>query len=763
MSYLVQKTRAAQLTIGGQDYTSSLVSFAVSDASAFNRGLMTTSGALILGQKPGGSDIQDYDRNVFRRGVQVVLDMENPDGTIYRHPRGLLYVLSVSYSVESEQLSVEIGCRLSLAFLTDNAESILPLVPVPLDPAQQTVQNCSASFAASGKVLYQDNQGNLVSRTFFGTDSTEAIEEGAWVSVLDSTALSVAPLSASGAIPDEIELSYQVPSGALAADNGGKVDTVTETSNYFLNYPATVWQRNPNPTPTGEKKLPDTVNRVPGSPGVTGSCGQTLSPPTPGGTEVVPGGITNYLLCSDEWTTDRTDVYLPATRTSTSTSTYGGPAGQISLQERVVTGPEVEANPGYFADKYAYCVATYSSPCNPSGSCEYYGLASTVLSKQVTTYEYGTEANELVRTVQDNYETVLSAYTTSEYRSGVSNGVPQEFNQSLSADQLYRSSRVITDYFQEGNVNVQVKTTYNSITSRGVGPSSGSSIDALNGIKSTVRRESVTVTTLDIRPDAVNSGVTSTEEKLTRLILSVNGYTELPPEAGEYISEESIPVPLLFTEQALIDSTVNAYSNYIVRFTRGDAYGLRIAESMRSEIVDTWYPGMPFRYVDTANDVIMALRMDACTWGVTQDEAIVVTNGIWIGYSNGTLVLGSNLSGNSRPDVTDGNSPTPPTGPTAPPSIQDDQVGQGFSFDVRVNLYLNSTVFTYFEDGVAPVNPTDFNGLVEQAIVPYCDGFIVAAGGLLETSGTGSIPFEYAGSIVTTTATVVEADLFAAP
>jgi len=762
MGYLVQKTRAAQLLIGGQDYTSSLVSFQVSDSGAFKKGLMTTSGTLVLGQRPGGTEIENYDRNIFKRGTLITLDVTEPGGASYRHPRGHLYVISTIYSVEAEQLEVEIGCQLSLAYLTDNPEAILPLVPIHLDPAQQTVENCSASFASAGMVLYQNNQGSLVSRKFFDGDSSSGVSAGEWVSVLGESALAVSPLASGGAVPDRIELSYQVPESVLADDNLGKVDTTIETSQYFINYPATIWKRNPDPQPTGTITVPYRVVPRPSSPSSTVSCGNAPSPPTNSGGSDIQYRTTNFFLCNDLWTTDRANEYLPATRVSTSSTTYGAPGAQTSYRVQTVEGPEIEANSSYFADWYAFCVATYGSSCNPQGNCEYYGMGTQVLSKQETFYEYGVEANELVRTVQDTYQTILSTYTQADYRSGVVNGIPQNFQQGLSAaDGMYRQSRVITEYSQEGNSNIQLTTTYTSLTSRGVGPNSGASLDALDGIKTSVRRESTTTTTLDVRPDTVNTATTSTAELSTELILNTNSYITPPSEAADYILEEAVPIPLLSENQAEIDAWVADYSEYLARFVKGDLYGLQIAESMRSEIVANWYPGMPFRYADTANNKISAMRMDACTWGVTQDEAIVVTNGIWLGFSSGALNLGSNLVGNSRPDMS-GDTPVPPTGPTLPPTIDNDLVGQSFEFIVNVELNLSSSVFTYTESGVIKPNPTDLSALVEQAIVPYCTGFVVATGGLLDVDGTGSIPVEYNGSIVTEAATVVDADLFAA-
>jgi len=757
MSYLVQKTRAAQLLIGGQDYTSSLVSFQVSDTGAFKKGLITTSGSLVLGQRPGQTDIEDYDRDLFKRGTVVTLDVTEPGGSTYRHPRGYLYVISTSYDVENEQLVVEIACQISLAYLTDNTSAILPLVPIPLDPAQRTVENCSASFASAGMVLYQNNQGNLVSRKFFGTDSSSGIEAGEWTSVLGATAISVAPLANSGAIPDTINLSYQVPVGVLAGDETGKVDTVIETSNYFVNYPATVWERIPDPKPTGEIQLPDEIREIPQESVPTSSCGQVPSPPEPNGTEVVPGGVEMYYLCSDLWTTERATVYLPATRVSTSSTTYGGPAGQVSFVLQEVVGPELEANSSYFADYYAYCQNTYGYACNPTGSCEYYGMDNHVLSKVETFYEYG-DAGELVRTIQDSYRTLLSAYNTDDYRAGIQNGVAVGFNSDLSAsDGLYRVSRVITENSQENNNNIQVTTTFTSVTSRGVGATSGASLDALDGIVTSVRRESVTTTTLDVRPDSVNAPTTSTEEKSKTLLLTKSGYITPPSEAADYIFEDSIPSPLLSETASQVEGWVVDYCEYARRFVKGDLYGLQIAESLRSEIVDGWYPGMPFRYADTANGKVSAMRMDACTWGVTPDEALVVTNGVWLGFSSGTLVIEDNLSGNSVPDLV-GNSPIPPTGPGLPPYIDNDLVGQSFEFRVNVELSLSSSAFTY---GTFPPNPEDMTGLVEGALATYVNGFVVETGGLLETGGTGSLPVEYVGSLLTSNATIVTADLFA--
>ena len=849
MGYLVQKTRAASLTVGGQDYTASFVSLQVSDVSAFKNGLITTSGTLILGQRPGGVDIEDYDRNLFKRGTLVTLDVEEAGGAAYRHPRGYLYVLTLAYNVEAEQLEIQVGCRLSLAYLTDNTDEVLPLVPIPLDPAQRTIENCSASFASAGMVLYQDNQGNLVSRKFFGTDSSEAVEAGDWVSILGQTALSVTPLAGSRSIPDTIKLSYQVPEDTLAG-SGITVGTTTDISRYFIAFPGVIYTRNGD---LGDGGL--TVP-LPGSSGVSG-CGNTPTPPGGGSLTV---GEQIAVACQDQWTSERETVYLPATSTATSYTAYNGPGGQTSYVSEELRGPIIEANSQYYADKYAYCKQVYGYSCLPGGGCPYEGFSTITLSRSETYYYYNDDGS-LRRTVQSSYVPYLAAANPEEWRSGINNGVPQDFDQGFGdryGNRMFEEQRVMVDYRKKTNLNVQETTTWTSIASRGAGATTGAKLDATNGIKTSVKRLSSTTVVNDLRPDSVNSPTTQTVEQSTLLNLNTNSYITPPDAAANYELEESIPVPLLSTDTAEVEGWVADYTEYLTRFTKGDLYGLQIGESMRSEIVTNWYPGKPFRYVDNGNSKISAMRMDACSWGVTSEEAIVVMNGIWNGFSNGTLVLGDNLTGNSSPDmgalvanpnlngvtaasglssgsgytdgvyqnvpltsgsgtgatgtvevvggevasvqITDGGqgytegdtlsaldsdlgggggagfdytvtavddrqtvpaAPTAPPGSSAPPSISNDVVGQSFAFTVQVDLYLESYIFLYGEDGVISPNPTDLTAAIDLTLIPWVGGLVVEAGGLVETTGTGSIPLDNEGLIVTTTATVVDDDLFA--
>ena len=759
MAYLVQKTRVSSVTINGIDYTDSFISFQVADSTANRQGFVSTTGEIVLGQRAGVVDIEDYDRDNFKRGALVILDIQEPGGASYRHPRGYLYVLGTSYNISEEALTVSVGCRIALATLVDDPSAFLGLVPIPLDPAQKELANCSSSFSAAAKYLYQDNTGALVENPFWGTDSYGFSEAGEFVSVLGETTLSVSPLQGGGAIPDRIKLQYAIPRDAVATDETGRIDTVTTTNYYFLQYPATIYTRKPlDESPTGnpigdiEAAGGSLQNPFPVSPD---PCGNTPPPPTDG-----PEGAPTLSSCNDNYQTSSAPFYVSVTSQDIDVTTYGAPGGQVSYRKVERYGPALEANSSYYADVYAYCKQVYASRCNPNGSCGLDGLAYVLLG-YVESWNYYGEANELIETVSDTYETTLSAAISSNWRAGVEDGVVQSFRY-LSNTSLYRSQRVIDKYYKDGNANVQETLTYNSIASRGTGILNTGSLDALGGILTRTVRRSTSTATLDVRPDTVNTATTDTVNRTSLISLRKNEYTLSPSEAGPYEVEASIPVPLLFNTEAEINDVVNDYSFYLQRFTLGEAYGLQIGEALRSEIVTNWRPGMPFRYVDPTNDKIIAMRMDACTWGVTKNESIVVFNGMYIGASDGTLTIGNNLVGDSRPDV--GSGTTPPAGQDPPPSITGETyVNSGnFYFEVDVELALDVTMSPTGNDGVLPKNPTDLSAQVEMTFVAFVSGAIVGPGDLLDSDGTGGIPLEYNGSLIVVNATVIDDDLFSA-
>jgi len=771
MSYISNNTRISSVTIAGVDYTSNMISWTASDESANRNGCIVTTGSLVLGTKPGGVLIEDYDRNNFKRGDAVVVKVVSPSLGVRTHPRGLLYVVSTSYDVEAEALLIELTCRLGLMSLTEQFSELESIVPIPLDTAQSSFENCCASFSSAGQYIYQDNSGALISGEFFSGDSYSGVSSGEWVSVLGTTTNTVAPLAGTSAIPDEIALSYQVPQGAIASDQKGRVDIVETDSYYFFSYPAVNFVRqNTDADADNPNGSLDNIGGVdttdPPTPPSSGSCGN--SPPPPTGEDEAPGNS-----CNEGYSLVQSPIFIPATRRTKQESVYDGPGGQLSIVTSEVRGPRVEANGQYFADDFAYCRQTWGDQCNPNGQCPRNGLDEILLGRTVTTYEYG-QANELVRTTSDTYATELSAAQPSDWRAGNSNGRIQDFNTGyLSSSALYLSARNITEYAIEDNINVQTTTSYQSVTARGVGISGGQNIDALQGIETKTVRRSATITALDVTPDIVNSSTTSTTTQIDTIRLFTGRFRTPPAEAGPYVLKQQIPMPLLFDNQQQKDSTVNAYSNYLERFVKGDAFGLQIGEGLRDEVLSYWRPGQPFRYYDPSKGRLVAMRMDATSWGIDASGSALVTNGVWIGFSNGVVTIPSNLVGNSTPDMSAKiNGVHPGTGGTAnpappvdvvPPTVEDENsVDSGsFAWDVDVNFSFESTALTYGIDGVVapPPEPLALNPRITAAC--YVRGSIVGPGQILAVNSDGSIPIELNGQLIVADATVIDYDVFA--
>lgn len=646
MSYLSTGTKVVSLTIGGQDYTQNLSNWAVSDASAYKNGCISTTGSLTLSTVPGGPSLEDYDRDTFSRGAPVILDLSYA-GSTFRHPRGYLYVVSCSYDVESETLSVDLTCKLGMMSLLDNFDDLKSRVPVTLDVVQDSYEGCCAAFASVGQYIYQDNQSNLVSGLYFDGERIGYNPPGSWVSVLGVTARSVSPLQASGPIPDIVNLSYQVPLDLESVDQEdqtGRVDTVETTSYYFLSYPSSNYIRqNTNATvdnPNGTLENIGSITPQQPTTGSSSSCGNFPSRPGGNGN----GGT----ACNLGYKLVQSPIFLPAIREQEDTSTYEGPGGQQSSSISILRGPRLESNPQYFSDAFSYCRQTWGSLCNPNGSCPYEGLDNIVLSRTETTNFFG-EGGEVVRKVTDNYVTKLSAAQPADWRAGNNSGNLQYFDPSYKENsELFRVSRVEEYYSIQNNVNIQETIRYDSVTSRGTGITGGQNLDALAGVQTRTVRKSSSTATVAEQPDSVNSPTVSTESKNVKLRVGINSGNAL---YGDYTVDEQVPLPLLFNSESAIEDAVNKYSDYIVRFIKGDALGFQVGESLRPEIIASWAPNMSFRYYDPKKGKLIAARMDATTWGVNPQESAFVTNGIWTAFTNGTVTIPSNVTGNSIPDM----------------------------------------------------------------------------------------------------------------
>jgi len=812
MSYLVQQTRLSRLTIGGTDFTSSLIQWSVSDSSANGSGLLSTTGSVELAQAPGGKELSDYSRNEFKRGETVRLFMRHAGGgSEFTHPRGYLHVISASYSVESESIIVEIGCRIALAEITDEIDQLLSKFnsnsDIELDPARENIQSIASALAAQGKVMYENNQGNLDVVKFFDGDSSYGIAVGDWVSVLGSTNLGAAPLSANAIIPDKINVSYDVPAepgeeeeeeeDPVKTDpDGNKYTEDIETSYYFFQYPASTWTRteftdcllvdaegNLSPIACIENGDADEggVAEAPasGEPESSG-CGSTPEAPQSNyeateGSDFEDPYTKIPVTCNYGWETKSTPTFVTAKQVRTSRSYYKGPAKLLTNRYEEVRGPRVEVNSQFFSDSHAFCTYTYGYACLPSGACPLNGQDQILQSYSTTFYTYDSKGT-LLKTVRDTYETVLSAAKEFDWRSGVLNGVAQNFQPSVGfRTDMYRSQRVIERYIQKkNNISETITTTYQSTArARGTGISNGK-LDALEGIKTTTRRVSSTVSTYPEQPDSLANPVTPTDTSSTEGLLNPDseessssisiigggyGYVE---EAGPYVLDLSLPVPVLNEDEEVRADIVGQFLDISKRWIKGDALGMQITEALRSDICSLWKPGQPFRYADPYNNQIVGLRADACSWGVTQEAAVVSISGIWTGFSSGTLSIGDNITGDSQPDMTDPDgTPTPPPGPTGPPTIIDDVIGESVYEKINVHFWTQARLPEFGNDNVLPILPADNEILKETALTVFISGLIVGPGDVLSPTGSGSVA-ESDGQLVVTDATLIDGNLFAA-
>ncbi|MFB2769829.1 hypothetical protein ACE1AT_11150 [Pelatocladus sp. BLCC-F211] len=111
-----QSTRNVQLFIGGKDFTPCLISFQGSDNHLDQSGLVSFTGQIVLGNAIDFDESIDDRKNPTRfcRGRSVILNIANSSGTLLRHPRGALRMLTPKYDLEKQQLTLEVGDLIAL-------------------------------------------------------------------------------------------------------------------------------------------------------------------------------------------------------------------------------------------------------------------------------------------------------------------------------------------------------------------------------------------------------------------------------------------------------------------------------------------------------------------------------------------------------------------------------------------------------------------------------------------------------------------------
>ena len=169
------------------------------------------------------------------------------------------------------------------------------------------------------------------------------------------------------------------------------------------------------------------------------------------------------------------------------------------------------------------------------------------------------------------------------------------------------------------------------------------------------------------------------------------------------------------------------------------------------------------------------MRMDATSWGASTEESAFVSNGGWIGFSNGSVTIPSNTVGDSTPDMTAKSSGVNPgiggsdiANPVPPalevlPSIEDEtSVDSGaFAWIVDVRIHMESAAVTHGPDGDVGPAPEEEVLYPYSTTTCYVGGTVVGPGQILAANVDGSIPTELLGQLIVGDATVVNLDLFA--
>ncbi len=621
MTWLINTTARPVLKIGGVDYSANMLTFQVSDSSVLGTGLITTQGSLQLAELPGSTALLDYAKAKFQRGTTITLDLVI-DGVTRRHPRGSLLILDSSYNQADRTSTIEMGCLLTMFGLTDNIEPLRNRTAFTL-PEDAKYSDLSSALQAERAFLFVDRNGVIQKRGFFGSDGLGSNKEVAsWVSVRDYSAISSSPLGSGSVVPDTVRITYTWLVDGENVDpppddeSGTRYQENLSESFYWLEHPANLKQV------------------------------QTVCTTNAAGART----------CTEReiWDGKRT---FSVTKNTTDRTYYGGPGGSTSQQISVTIGPAVELNGSYYAELYSYEVARNNG--NASG-VTLKGLESVTQETQEKVYEYGS-GGEVVRTIDRRYRNLLNAMTQSDWRASstasyeaasptapTTGGVQRGFLTGPPTATFYLADQVTTEYTYSDDRTVETTTTLKSsadCNNTGIYPKDGArellDLDATeNGIETVERRTSMSGLANPTQPDRIGTGEPG---KVTKSAFVEDVSTRYPvTSAGPVIQEMQVPYQVdSYTENQSRELAVN-YARYYRDLIEGDSSGIRVSEAMRPELFN-YYPGMPFSFYDRQAGKLIKLRMNGTGWGVTASDAVMVTDGLFIGESNGTVNIGSNV------------------------------------------------------------------------------------------------------------------------
>lgn len=612
MSWLANQTAKPILTIDGTDYTDNLVTITLADQSCVNNALIICSGSIILQSIGGaGADIEDYAKRRFKRGDVVLIDLEIR-GVVQRHPRGRLRVIDSTWDPEGRRADINVGCDLLLNQLSDNIDNLRAQTTFTL-PSTAGFQDINAAILSEGYFIWQDRYGAIRKQYYYEGDGLgSAKEPAAWVSVRDYTCLAASPLGQGLVVPDTIKVTYQwaieQPDDTPTDGVGNRYDEDTTESTYWLEHPANI-----------KKK-------------------QTVC-----STDEAGNRTCREVLVNDA------KRQFSVTKIQANRRSYGGPGASTSSEVSFTTGPAVELNGSYYAERYAWEASRV--PAQQWGSISLKGLDNVQQSRTETTYEYG-PGGEVIKTVMKSWRSMVAAMTPGDWRStlGESAGYEPE-NPPASADRGFLTNPPLTEQFLEQQVTTtweyfDDKTIELAITLKsaaqcngvGIYPPTGprvlQNIDATNnGVETRVKRTSMGgLTAPDQPPRNPNTPNLQTQSAVYE---DIGDKWDVGP-AGPVIYSTTMPYTDMEDSEAGARSKAARYARITRALIEGDAQGVRVAEVMREELFD-YRPGMSFSFYDAQYEKLIKLRMNATGWTITPEGALMATDGLFIGTSNGVV------------------------------------------------------------------------------------------------------------------------------
>lgn len=696
MTYLINETRLAEIRINGVDVTDTITEVTLSDSSGIKQGLIATDGAMTMNYRNGATPIEDYKRNLFGRGTSVDIFVTFPSGNRKRHPRGSLVVLDTLFNPEEESVTINVGCKMALAALTEDIDEILDLVDLYMPSTRRNYAGISAALATMGKIAWYDATGNLRVEKLWSGETQTSSPSGTYVSVFGLTALAASGLNANRSFevggksngtgvqypyqdPDNIDLDYEYgacrygpngeeedciedPNDPDDPDDSFTEELVTSDSSFFTQYPAMFYERVPV-TDDEDEDGEDNLDNV-GTPddeegtedGRSSACiDEPLELDNPASAGTGGGKDNGQTSCMSNYETARVPLLVGVTTRSESLTKYEGPGRSRNYVITKTFGPALSANSQYIGDIYQLCRQSWANKCSPNGFCSTDpGTAQVQLTEEITQLTFNEDGSVNTET-RDSYSTVISALGPDSWRAGVEDGQIVGFRTVPGAYNLFRSRRQIVQYEYPKNGSKRTTTEYTSQQDWGGRLPSISEMDALNGlVKTTIDRSRNNAVNADQPPSMQSPEPETFSDESEVVFPDHDGLGSKTPGSGKNANfKETIPYPILLKvgSPLTVKSVVENYEDYLSRILKAQSLGIRVAEALREEVVSAWKPNQSWRYADPRYNTIISMRGDAHTWSITPEYCHFTVDGLAVGFSNGTLSVPDNVQGVATPTI----------------------------------------------------------------------------------------------------------------